>query len=248
MTKQPIPKIWLKCFQGGRFFRNRIVYSLVVKMPCLPSWFTHDLTSDGYSKLQHHLEDLGYVKNSFYKNDKCWLPEDLEKSDEVLISLFGKTTLQFFNRRLVSKRRIAYRNTRTLWCIPIEDCRKVLYRYRANQWNQSEKVPKEYQWLLGDIEKQFDGILTGNKEVDYSMLDIGEDRKPFLYVCNLCDREGVREDWSWSRPPGFASHDYITHCPGCKGKGGDFFDVLFSTEQSKFQPYKKRQDNYWFTV
>jgi len=245
INKDPIPRISIYGFQGGRAFSNRYVLAYSIKFPCLPSRWNNRLSPAQYRKLDSILKEHGYKPNTVLNKRKCWLPDCIETSNNALKEIFGLNTIQCFNRLMKNKKRIAYKNKRTMWCIPREDVNKVVYRYRANSWNESEHILKEYQWLFADILPQFEDILNGAKP-DYSMLDIGPDRKPMLYVCNICGRKGTKEEWKWDRPAGFASHHYIAHCPKCKAKGSDLFDSLFG-EPSKFRPYTTMQDNYLFT-
>ncbi|HZV46888.1 MAG TPA: hypothetical protein VFG06_06050 [Thermodesulfovibrionales bacterium] len=252
-NKMPIPIIKLASFQGGRFFRNRYVYGLDIKFPCIPAWFTRDLSEKGYDRLTE-------VLHSF---DICWYtagiggrPKNIEISDAIIRRLFGHTTLQAFYRRAKAKNRCVYKNKRTMWCLPSDDLRNVVYRYRANVWNQSEHVPKEYQGLFQPLWEQLQKWMDDPEKnwfdfhPNYSVFDLGENRKPILYTCNLCGFSGEEKAWRWGSPtPGLYSHEIID-CPECGARKGDIFGKVMAAEEGKkyFSPTGKYQDDHFFTL
>lgn len=85
-----------------------------------------------------------------------------------------------------------------------------------------------------------------HEKPDYSILDLGPDRLPPVWLCNLCNRAADWKDWPKGYVPGLAASDYICACPQCGAKRGDMFDQI--ANQSKFKPYSKMQDDYFFTI
>ena len=246
-NKQPIPRFEVYGFQGGRFFRNRYQWVFAIRFPCLPpKWYSID------SEMHHKLKILfaGFGIKTESKKYPDSLNYGLAKSNEILMCLFGLKTLQAFYRHLIKKQMVACVKPRSLWCVPQSDLKDCLTgRYRANSWNESCNVPKEYRWLFDKLKNQF---LKSNYDwefrPDYSVFDIGPERKPILYVCNICNRSGVKEDWRWGRPGAFSVRDQILYCPECKTENKSDFDKAFDDiTGNEFRPFSKWQDDYWFT-
>jgi hypothetical protein len=178
------------------------------------------------------------------------LKEIREKNNEedFLKKVFGYTVEQLFYRQLKNQDRVVRKTKKIYWCIPRRDLYKVIYRYRANWKNKSEHVPKEFQYLFDPLLKQVNVFLDLEMDKDtfianYDVFDMGEDRKPILYVCNICGRTGEKNEWTWRTPAGFSSHEFISYCPSCHAEGLDIFDEL-SGKEAKFKPYPKYQDDF----
>jgi len=233
---RPIPKITFNEYQGKRFHNYRYVRQLHLKFPCIPLWW-RDVSSEQFAKLKDLYETVN------------------KNPDEFLQKVFGYNVEQAFYRQIKDTKRIAYKTKRLYWIIPLKDLRDVVYKYRANVWNKSERCPEEYQPLFNPLLKQLMGtkddygFLSNGFTPDYSIFDMGEDRKPPVWVCNICGHTDIKEGWHWRTPAGFASHEFISNCPKCGEAGRDMFDVMFQQKKErKFKPYMKYQDNYilWF--
>lgn len=208
--------IKLEGFQGGRFFRNRYVYEIIVKAEELPCWFDTRLSHEAFDRLLR-------IKDS--------LTTDY---------LFGKTPRQFFNRVIKWQELWAVdRGNSKLgkWWCKVKDL--PLWRIPRNHtWHPCGRITDDRLFLYEDMLKI--------EKPNYSILDLGPDRLPPVWVCNLCNRTAEWKDWPKGYLPGLAASDYICACPQCGAKRGDMFDQIVN--QSKFNPYSKMQDNYFFTI
>jgi hypothetical protein len=257
--RYPTPTISLYGFPGGRFFNNRFVQCISIKFPCIPAWWRNErYVNSVWEDIKniinkYDMETRGYYMKSYdpYKrrnvmsrHGTTYLP-NFDQAEKILLEMFGYSIMQSFNRQLIKKRRCIYKTKRRLICFPENDKINVVYRYRLNQTNESECIAKEFKWLFPNE------INFTNQDLDwkpdYSKLEIGEERKPALYHCNICGHSDIKENWNWRTPAGFASHHYITNCPKCKAEGSDIFEDLFG-KKNKFKPYMKYQDNciFWF--
>lgn len=212
--------IKLEGFQGGRFFRNRYVYEIIVKAEELPCWFDTRLSHETFDRLLR-------IKDS--------LTTDY---------LFGKTPRQFFNRVFKWQELWAVdRGGRGgKWWGKAKDM-PLIRIPRSRIWHPCGRITDDRLFLYEDILK--------HEKPDYSILDLGPDRLPSVWVCNLCNRTAEWKDWPHSYVPGLAASDYISECPQCHGKQGDMFDRLaeaLEKKENSFRPYQKMQDDYLFTI
>lgn len=269
MNKQriPLPKIGpSEGYEKGR--RRRVYrYRLYIKFPCIPA-IGYTLSAETHGKIIGllHGKDSGQTPINWGTRLKPRIVghvrqiKDQEASDLILKTFFGKTTKQTFYRIVKSRNRVVSRNNRSMWCVPRPDIAKVFHRYRGNTWNESEIVPKEYQWLFEPLHQQLlkfyeEGGLSKDFKPDYSVFDVGEDRKPLLYKCNLCSFEGEKDAFQWGAPvPGFASHQII-RCLQCKkdvwSDDADPFTDMFTFGAEKapaFAPTFRYQDEWWLSI
>jgi len=272
MNKILIPEIWISICSGGRFYGGRTVYSVGVEFPMLKTWWTDNLTRNGYDKVRSLLDENKYSKRNLemkggrrgstikggYKEIFCF---DETHSDIVLAKMFGYNTMQAYWRRVAKTKMWAKHRHRSGNWLLSENILHMNQIPRTSYWKHSStysKIPKEYLWAFKDMIEKYD-LWRNNWEnnekfvLDYSDYDIGEDRKPPVWECNLCGHYDIKENWRWSRPPGFASHDYITHCPKCNAKGTDTFTKMFDfndeySEEKKFMPFMRMQDDFLFTL
>ena len=264
-NEYPIPYIEMASYKGGRQQNNRQVNSIAVQFPLIESWYRGRLNSIEYQEIFKIVQD----NSSDYKVSPLWKRRTrrglvtgppnhkfnytLEQSDLVLAKLFGYSTLQAYYRLLSSRYLYAKNRGKGAgnWLLSWELLNRMYIP--KDKWHKDRytftKIPKQYTWLFKDM---LDNALfweDGPKKhyLDYSSYDVGDERKPELYYCNLCNHSDIKDGWPWQTPAGFSSHEYISRCLNCKARGIDVFDKALGKTVS-FEPYSKMQDDYFFTL
>ena len=244
-------------FQGGRFYRGRYVYSVAVRFPIIDdgwwttnSCFRPDLNEKIYRELRdwaRSTEMRTYRETRGDRRNQRSVSVFVCDNDSATMRLFGLTPLQVFNRTLRSRKIVAVDRGRTGWWYA-EQRLLPLLRIRKKGTDTLGKIAKENRDLFAPLlcdQFELKGV------TDYSKLDLGPDRKPPVWVCNLCQRTAEWKDWPKGSMPGIANTDYIRECPQCKATTGDVFDKLLSMAAgtpTKFQPEKRMQDDFYFTI
>lgn len=242
---QSIPvQIVVHDFAGGQFYRHRQVYRIIVDLPAGISWITERSTAEENYQVAKLCAEFGADNNPvfLYKDrGKRVYGEgfQFENGDSILQRIFGLTAMQFFYRICLNQSLWAVRRKDGLWW-----CKSKLLPLRrlSRKSNECGRIG-ECEWL-------FEPMLTRERP-DYRLFDLGNDRKPPVWDCNLCGRSAEWHEWPHRNTSGLANSEYIARCPQCGAERGDFFDrvaAVIRNNQDAFCPVKRMQDDYLFTI
>jgi len=251
-------------FQGGRFYRGRYVYLLSVRLPVIDYGFwTTDIGGKVYKELRAFAE-MCYAPKSFQdrgtgRNKRSATVFSFH-NDTPTFKLFGLSQQQYFNRMLKQKSIVAVDRGRSGWWYTQHDL-LPLVRYRKKSHHVVGRVAKDKRDLFAPVlvepvDKMREDAKPGDFEYyavrswplpDYSKLDLGPDRLPEVWVCNLCEHTDVYA--KWPRQDGLLG-EYIHHCPKCQARGADTFHriVDLAKDSIAFKPRRRMQDDFYFTL
>ncbi len=239
--------IQLAQFDGGRFYRNRQVYQIIIELPDIGEYFRDDLTPSGLSTCASILRG-GIGEPTFRRERLSKLKERVvytyrtETPDPTLILLCGKTLRQLFNAQMHrhSLSAVDRGNRAGKWWGETK-LMPMHFLPRSHVWNKFGRISKEYEeWFAPYFGDPF----------DRPEIDCGPKRKPPLWQCNLCWHSALWSDWPISDTPGLSSSNYICECPNCGAKRGDtFHEIVHAGEPGpKFRPEARMQDDWVFEV
>lgn len=247
MNDLPISVVF-DSFQGGRFYRGRYVYTVTVEPPVIPAWWTPWIDREKYQDLYARCKTMAeekprlVEKRTRRRSARYANAFSLPEGSPFTKMLFGLTASEFFYRQL--------RNFK-LWAVDRGKGGK--WFCEASQW-PLVAIPRSKQYRFGRIPTEWEYLFSPMFDCEpngYLQFDFGPDRKPRVWVCNLCGRTAEWKDWPTRSTPGLANSDYISTCPQCHAERGDFFkqiQVALSNSQTTFKPEQRMQDDYYFTI
>jgi hypothetical protein len=246
------PKFRLRSFQGGRFYRGRWVYGVTVAFPAGVTWWTNDLHQGQHQGLLALLTLYSTRAQPLTQRHRRRVEQygteytvSAENAEHLCGVLFGFTVLQTFYRCVKRGGYLAIPG-RNWWCVKRGDAWRVHAR-KIRTGPYGAIIPKN----LRPTFEPFIEPVPGAK-IDWSKVDLGPDRKPPVYICNLCGHRAEEDGWKWGSPmAGVAGHQ-ILGCPGCKASCGDMFDrlqvAMDGGADQLFSPRMEMQDDLWFTI
>jgi len=206
--------------------------------PLTLDWEPPWLNAETYTAAADFIATLGGRHDRSAGDNGLFFPS----ASTVTLPLFGLTGPQWFYRNMRQHRLwVVDRGGRKgkWWCkeedLPLTAIPKKRRRHPCG------RIPSEYSWLLDP--------LHASKEADWNLVDLGPDRAPPVWVCNLCGRTGVWETWPRNMT-GLGDGKYISKCPGCGAEAnsnvlGMLVDGLAG---EGFRPTRRMQDDLWFTL
>jgi hypothetical protein len=213
-----------------------------VHAPVLPPYWNDQISHQTHSELIKLCGQLNGRLGSRWDGKRPVCQYTFDSGDIITLQIFGKTAHQFFDRLVRSRNLWAInRGTRDgKWWCEAKDLPLVTIP-RRKAFHNCGRIPVEWEILFEDM--------LARAEPDYSILNLGPDRLPPIWVCNLCGREGENEEWPWRSTPGLAASDYISMCPGCGAKQSGLFEQIANAiKQQGFRPFQRMRDDYFFTI
>jgi len=201
-------RIDLSSFQGGRFYRGRVVRHLGIWIDATPLYCNSHLSRDLYLDIVHHFE---YAKRD--KHGKRSLVPDEYWFDCFCDEYFQLSGTQFLHRNLLGKK--------------VHQDRRGLYTIRHS--DRHKRRPKRCRfdgWLSGVT----DSFLSGEA-------NLGAFKRE-LVKCNCCEIETTKDGFEWRSVPGLANSTYASKCKACGASTGDVLDKLADPESNKLRADK----------
>jgi len=235
----PIRAGFHKAFKG-RGSRRECVLTMWLAPPITESWQPRRLQPDKFNALLALTQDLAGPLTR--RNDDA-LCAVVEHGSTITQALFGLNSLQWFYRKMRRRELWAVdRGSRNgVWWCEARDLPLFMIP-RRRSLHHCGRVSAEWQWMVEP--------LLAHEEPDWSVVDLGPDRLPAVWVCNLCGRTAVWEEWPKRFVPGLSGSDYIYSCSDCGAKRDDnSVQVLVDGMSDKgFNPTMQMQDDLFFTM